>query len=174
MVSIRRLIRRLLLSMITFVCVAPVIGQVAKTPDLSGTWKFNPALSAYAKNNTAMAKAIAESIVIISSGESIEFHQSLGTGDNVTRTYRIDGKEHLADVRHADPVVIRGYSTAMWKGSTLVVEFRSHLDDPAHPNLVAPEAHVSEKWNLSSDGRVLTEKFETSYGYKMTLVYEKQ
>ncbi len=163
-------IRRLLPILIAFVCAAPAIGQVATTPSFSGTWKLNPALSVYAKNNSA----IAESIVIISSGDSIEFHETLRTGGHATRTYRIDGKERLTDVMHADPTVIRGFSKATWKGSTLIVDFHTHLDDPGHPSVVTPEAHVTEHWGLSSYGRVLTETFDSSYGDKMILVYDKQ
>jgi hypothetical protein len=168
------LIRRLLPIFIAFFCAGPTIGQVATTPNLSGTWMLNHALSLYEKKNGG----IAESLVIISSGESIEFRETLEDGGHTTRTYRTDGKERLTDVSHADPVVVHGYSKATWQDSTLVVQLRSHLDDPSRPTIAAamPDGHATWRWRLSSNGRVLTETSESSFPFvdKYTLVYDKR
>jgi len=166
------LIRQLLPIFIAFFCAGSTIGQVATTPNFSGTWTLNHALSTNSKKNGG----IAESLVIISSGESIEFHETLGNGGHTTRTYRTDGKERLTDVSHADPVVVHGYSKATWQDSTLVVQFHSHLDDPTHPAIAAATtgARATWHWRLSPNGRVLTETFESSLGDKYSLVYDKQ
>jgi hypothetical protein len=67
---------------------SPALAQTATTPDLSGTWKLNLAKSKLDKHN----KIKSETITIITSGDTIQFHHAADPKD-LLYTYVADGKE---------------------------------------------------------------------------------
>jgi len=164
-------IRWLLPIFLAVLLAAPARAQRAATPDFSGIWKLNLTKSKLGKTGSANS----ESIVVTCSCQSIRIHYPTTNGEGYTRIFPIDGKEHLQRGMDTGSVHIQGYSKAEWKGSTLVIQIRSHLDDPEHPTIVEPDVHASERWSLSSDGRVLTETDDGPTGLmNRILVYDNQ
>jgi hypothetical protein len=164
-------IRWLLPIFLAVLLTAPARAQRIATPDFSGTWKLNLTKSKLGKTSSANS----ESIVVTCSGQSIQIHYPMTNGVGYTRTFLIDGKEHPQGSMDTGSVHIQGYSKAEWKGSTLVIQIRSHLDDPEHPTIIEPDVHASERWSLSSDGRILTETDDGPTGLtSRILVYDKQ
>ncbi len=160
---------RWLLILIVFVWAFRANAQSPTTPNLAGIWSLNLLRSRTVQNDSS----ISESMTIICAGQSIQLEETLKSGGHKTRTYIVDGKEHLMDETRSGSITSRGYSTAVWNGSTLVIDYRAHLDDPDNPNIVTPDSHLSQRWNMSADRRVLTLTIE-GLGTKRVLVYNKR
>jgi hypothetical protein len=92
----------------------------------------------------------------------------------VTRTYIVDGKEHVQQSVHSPSVTIIGYTTAAWDGSTLVIEVRSHLEDPETPTIQQPDIRGTERWSMSAGGQILTQVMDLPEVNNDTLVYDRQ
>jgi hypothetical protein len=141
-------------------------------PDLSGTWKLNPAKST-AGNGVYTGP---ETMIVRCSGQTMQVH-STSRGHGRTRTYIADGKEHSADKWVTGSAQALGYSKAEWKGSTLFMEFRVHIDDPDNPAVKTPDSRATQLWTLSGNGRVLTlssESFGRGGVLSSVQVYDKQ
>jgi hypothetical protein len=106
-------------------------------------------------------------------GQTIRTHTSAKPG-GVTRTYIVDGKEHVQQSVHSPSVTIIGYTTAAWDGSTLVIEVRSHLEDPETPTIQQPDIRGTERWSMSARGQILTQVMDLPGVNRDTLVYDKQ
>jgi hypothetical protein len=164
-------IRWLLPIFLAVLLTTPDRAQRAATPDFSGIWKLNLTKSKLDKTGSTNS----ESIIVTSSVQSIQVHYPTTNGEGYTRIFLIDGSEHPQGSMDSGSVHVRGYSKAEWKGSTLVIQIRSHLVDPEHPTIVEPDVHALERWSLSSDGRILTETDDGPTGLtKRILVYDKQ
>jgi len=143
---------------------AAAVAEDNAPPDLSGTWVINPT-----KNQPPMDVADTEVIVVTCAAQRIQFHFTTN-GKASEQTYTVDGNEH-SQVQNA-PVAYRGYSKAKWEGSILVTEMRVQMEDD--PGRKEPFVHFTERWSLSSNGRVLTRTIDGPDPNKRILVYDKQ
>jgi hypothetical protein len=154
--------RKLLITVTLALAVAfSALAQTAPTPDLSGTWVFNPTKSKLSKHTSTGS----ETIVIKCAGDSIHI-ATASDGKQSTEMYVVDGKEHVQ-------INVQGggqwYSKAQWKKSVLITEFAGRVKgiDGGDFEIM----HVKVRWILSADGRVLTRQFEDP---SQLLVYDKQ
>jgi hypothetical protein len=163
---------RCLVAVLLAVFALPLLAQNSATPDLSGTWKLNPAKSTAGIGGLTDA----ETMIIRCSGQTIQVH-STSPGHDRTRTYIADGKEHIAVKMVSGFAQNLGYSKAEWRGSTLFIEVRAHTDDPDNPTVKTPDSRVTQLWTLSGNGRVLTlssGSFGSSGVLSPVQVYDKQ
>jgi membrane-bound inhibitor of C-type lysozyme len=139
---------------------ASTIAQAPATPDLSGTWKLNPAKSKVAKKTTLDP----ETLVINCAGASIEIAIS-SNGKQSLAMFIADGKEHLVkDVPGSGQI----YNRAEWKKSVLVTALGARVNSPGLGDTIAEH---EQRWSLSPEGRVLAREFDNP---KQTFVYDKQ
>lgn len=130
--------------------------QTAATPDLSGTWKLNPAKSKLPKKPPTKP----ETITIIADSDKIQFHHSGDPKDRL-ETFIADGEEHPLGIwLETEP---RHFVKTSWDKSTLVIEFINHGLDAAFNSI--------QRWSLSPDGKSLTMEIP---GPNLSYVYDKQ
>jgi len=161
---------RYFLSVLVLLLVAgnvPAVGQTdAGHPNLSGTWKLNPAKSKVPKG----ADIGSGTIHIDCFGSTFRID---GAGDAMdqSRTWIADGEEH--SVMHVEPEGRqRGYDLihiAYWKKASLVTEVNIHVNADAGSRASLPPRVV--RWTLSKDGRQLSRESDDP---KQILVYDKQ
>lgn len=155
----------LLTFLLAVVFAEPLFGKrAAGTPDISGTWVLNVNKSKLAKGSGIKS----ETIVIECSASTVTMRDNVG-GKLTTHTYFIDGKDHpLAEV-HGGEVMVKAH----WKKSTLVIETSGRVKTPNNPLSGSEAWHTEDKWSLSADGRVLTDK-STGFDTMTVSVYDKQ
>jgi hypothetical protein len=132
--------------------VAPAFAQTPAPPDLSGTWKLNPAKSKVSKKTTLDP----ETVVIKCAGASVEIATS-SKGTQTLEMFIADGKEHV-DLNV--PRAGQWTSKAEWKKSVLITEIVARVKgiDGGDFEIM----HNTNRWTLSPDGRSLAEKVSTS------------
>jgi hypothetical protein len=82
--------RTLAISGLAILSAASAFAQAPGTPDVSGTWKFNPQKSKFAKR----ASIGPETLIIKCAGNSI--HVAFASeSKEPTEMYVVDGKEHV-------------------------------------------------------------------------------
>ena len=158
-------VRMMLLTLSLLVAlVEPLFAKPSARPDISGTWILNIDKSKLAKGTDIHS----ETLVIACSESTITIRDDVD-GKLSTRTYLADGKDHpFAEVRGGQDFV-----RASWKKSTFVIEVSGRLKTP-NSSLDGSEVwHTEDRWSVSADGRVLTEKSE-AFDTTTTLVYDKQ
>lgn len=141
-----------------------VFAKPSPRPDISGTWVLNIDKSKLAKGTDIHS----ETLAIACSESTITIRDDVD-GKVSTRTYLADGKDHpFAEVRGGQDFV-----KASWKKSTLVIQVSGRLETP-NSSLDGSEVwHTEDRWSVSADGRVLTEKSE-AFDTTATLVYDKR
>lgn len=127
------------------------------TPDLSGTWKVNPA-----KSQTSQGSKLPVRIMtIVVSGDTLRMRPSTDVGQF---TFVVNGREHVETALDASGTI---YTRAFWKEGSLFAEIiiRSHDGSEV--------IHTRDRWTLSSDGNQLTDQ---GYGPHVlgTVVYDRQ
>jgi len=160
--------RALAIAGVAMALAAPAFARKSTSPNLSGTWIFDPAKSKLAKH----ADASAETLVISVSGEAIQFHYT-SNGKDHTESFIVDGKEHpFARFQGGE-----GVQKAGWKKSTLVIEIVGRVHGPDPNSLGDFEAlRTTARWTLAADARSLANKVSGGLGDTpdQTLVYDKQ
>ena len=155
------MLRRCLLAVLVAALALPLLAQNSATPDLSGTWVFNPAKSKLAKK----VKIDSETLVIKCAGNSIHI-ATASNGKEETEMYVVDGKEHV------DLNVPGGgqlYSKAQWKKSVLTTETAARVKGIDGGDF--DTIHEKERWTVSADGHSLIRELEDP---KQLFVYDKQ
>jgi hypothetical protein len=132
------------------------------TPDLSGTWKLNPAKSKTTKGTELRARIL----VIQVSGTTIR----MGI-DTPQTPFVVDGNEHFVREVEAGGMI---YTKAYWKKSALFTEVIGRVKAPSMPSIDGSEVyHATDRWTLSSDGNQLTDEGIGSHVVG-TIVYDRQ
>jgi len=163
--------RQKIVCAITMLCVLVVPAAVptfaekdTKHPDLSGTWKLNLKESGFSSKKNS---PIAETLTITSDGLTIEMRQvSVVDGHEIVRTFVTDGQPHI----FKDPRLGEVETAAMWERSTLVTVSGKH--ESWQPGKISTRA--TDRWDLSNDGRTLTDLPTRSGFSRQAYVYEKQ
>jgi hypothetical protein len=149
------------------ILTAPANAQNTATPDISGTWKLNPAKGTLAPHLGWRA----ETYVIRCAGSVIRI---VGIsvnpdGNRSTQAVRFvaDGKEHPITTNREGASAV-----SHWSKASLVTEmtFRRTVPLTLEPTGIL-EVHITERWTLSSDGRELTTDFDKS---DQIFIYDKQ
>ena len=157
--------RRLLLTLaLSATLASPAFAQSAATPDLSGTWKLNPAKSKGDKHETITSGTLV--IISISADSSLEFRYTID-GKDYTHRYITDGNERpIAEVlgRQRSPYLYTMVK-AQWQKSVLVIEQSGRTGDESEI------LHLTIRWSLQPDGKSLTMEVPTR---KLSYVYDKQ
>jgi hypothetical protein len=158
------------MAMKCFVTISLAIGlatlasaQNPPTPDFSGTWTLNLAKSKLVKGSPL----ISETIVIVCSGQTMQFHYTT-TRRDYTYTFITDGQEHPV-AQYQDGAEI---AKAAWKkeGTVIALVVKSKSSNmPAFLETTGGK----DTWTISSDGRVLTDKVSSEYGGEVS-VYDKR
>ncbi len=136
-------------------------GFAQPTPNLAGTWTFDPAAS------TGIPQAKGALLLVISqSGDELTFEYYRGTtddhGDPIQTTYyTTNGRERMGNKVRTYVAYVKSY----WERQTLVVRTRAVIDATGEQTF-----DMEERWTLSKDGNTLTEK--ASDGTKV--VYTRQ
>ena len=114
----------------------------AQHPDLSGSWTMNPARSDYGP--LPVPEKLTQRIEHADPALRIVSTQS-GRGGQVTSEvkYSTDGRESVHRIMGNE-----ARSTAKWSGGTLLIDTRFTAQ--------GADVLLSDKWNLSADGRSLT------------------
>lgn len=147
---------------------AAMFSRDAATPNFSGTWRLR---SVHSK--TAKAATAPEQLIIACTDQSIQVRTSTNPG-SLTRTYVVDGKEHLQLSARIGSVTTSVYTRAMWDGSTLVIQIRSHLEDVNTSNIREPDIRGTERWSMSAGRHTLRQIFDIPGVSEETLIYFKQ
>jgi hypothetical protein len=125
-----------------FACLASGGITAAQPPNLTGTWKMNPARSDYGP--LPAPEKLTQKMEHQDPSLKITTVQGGRSGDLTSETvYSTDGRETVNKVMGAE-----ARSTARWTGRVLHVETR--LQVQGH------EIQFSDRWDLSADGRSLT------------------
>jgi len=165
------------IALLAAVCVGfssslPCAGQIAATPDLSGTWVLNLQKSKMPKSMTIES----EKVVVVRMGSIVEFHFTTNGKRAKTYTYSVDGKEHFLSEMVSSPNHFRDYYKAKWQGTALVVTHRMSVEVTPIPIYAATdEDGFTERWSLSPERRSLTRTFTGREAALNSLtVYDKQ
>jgi len=150
----------LIVAMLAFVWSAvPTLAQSAPAPNLSGTYKLNLAKSRQA----AGIKIKPETLIVTTSRSIVEFRYTANGENPTTRKYVVDGDEHFLQELVSSPNHFRSYYTSKWKGGALVTQIRMRMETSDTPRVGETEGdHVTERWSLSPDHRVLTQSLTGS------------
>ena len=133
-------------------------------PDISGTWILNVNQSKLPKGDPTHS----ETIVIACSGSQIAMRDNVD-GKRSTTMYYLDGKEHpFAEVEGGEDL-----RKAHWKKNILVIETVARVKAQNSALNGSALWRLQDRWSLSADGRVLTEKSE-GFDTPEVRVYEKQ
>jgi len=150
---------------LAFLLAAPAQAQSEPAPpDLSGTWVLNLSKSKLMKHSTLTA----ETVVITYTGQLIRFRDTI-SGKEDDRNFKTDGKEYPYATSRVGQNVVK----ATWKQSTLVIENVGRVRAPDGMGDMET-LHLIDRWTLSADGRVLTDKSSGDFGAGQTFVYDKQ
>jgi len=139
------------------------VAALAQThPDLSGTWKMDPARSETAHQDVPVGQV---SLVVAQTGSEVAVEIRTNAKDraaiaNEKLTYRLDGVENTAMGDGQVPIVCKAH----WDGADLVTETRRNLRDST----------VTTRWVFSMDpgGRELTVRkaLTVQHGYQSPTV----
>jgi hypothetical protein len=152
-----------LLALILLIVARTVSAQDKVAPNLSGTWKMNPAKSKLPK----ASKIQSETVTIKQDGLQIEFHFDTD-GSQFVHSYTADKKEKV--IREVPQAGGKILEKAYWKGAALVTESKIVFNASSPIGEMMP---TKDSWTVSSDGLVLTEKSQSEEGQSET-VYDKQ
>ena len=152
---------------IVLLSIGPALAQAQSHTgtDLSGIWKLNRAQSRI-KGSRGL-----ENMLITRSGQSIQMRY---TPAGSTQTYIVDGKEHLGRVFPSGSGRVNAYTTAVWRGSTLVIGIRTHLEDPDKRDTKQPDLRGTSRWSLSANHRLLAQINDIPGVPEEIMVYDKQ
>jgi len=139
------------------------VAQSAAPPDLSGTWKLNLQKSKLEKGGDIPS----HNVLISCTGSTIQMN--FANSGEPTYTYIADGKERSGGADGRREIFFK----ASWKRSVLIVETRVHesLSEVAGSPFGWDLIHMTERWTLSTDGKVLTRDFGNA---KEIYLYDKQ
>jgi hypothetical protein len=151
------------LALILLIVPTTASAQEKVAPNLSGTWKMNPAKSKLPK----ASKIQSETVIIKQDGPQIEFHFDTD-GNQSVHSYTADKKERV--IREVPQVGSKIVEKAYWKGAALVTESKIVFNASSPIGEMMP---TKDSWTVSSDGLVLTEKSQSEDGQSET-VYDKQ
>jgi hypothetical protein len=156
------MLRRCLLAVLSAVLALPLLAQKPAPPDLSGTWVLNTSKSKLPKSKLPKsAVPDPERLVITCAGDRIEMHFKFD-GRESTTWYIADGHEHpTAEWQETTETSAK----TSWIDSVLVTETIKR--DVVHATL----SRSTERWSLSSDGRVLTRELLHP---KLLFAFDKQ
>ena len=137
------------------------IAQI-KTPDLSGTWKLNlqrSSVETRTVQDIAPDRIYVQSIAAIKNGLTIATKTN-GAANRLDGTWQISVKFKIEKVGKN-----YRYSRAYWEGATLVVE---QGDREAKKDTIPFAIYIRESWQMSFDGKVLTQLRRTVQGKTLT------
>ena len=145
---------------VALVLATPSWALAQATPDLSGTWRVNPAAG------NAARLIFPTDLVITQSSTELTVERTRVRQGAISAVYRLDGSRVDVEV----PSGITETAEASFDGVTLVIASRRSFASPAGEIVV----ELRETWTLEGD--VLTiEKTETQVGESQTgsAVYDK-
>jgi hypothetical protein len=154
--------RQLLIAITLALAVAfSALAQNPVTPDLSGTWVFNPAKSTLRKDSAIKS----ETIVIDYKKSTIVFHYKTD-GKKSTETYTPDGQKRVATDMSSGQLI----SKTSWQDSVLVIESTLQVKVPNVVVTVSGLKPIIDRWTLAPDGRTLSHETDDP---KQIFVYDK-
>jgi hypothetical protein len=138
--------RRALL-LLTLAALLPA-SAIAQTPDFTGTWKINMIKSdAAPQGRGGQQMDLSKMVVAITqTAELITLVQS-GTGQELTTSYYLDGRESTNAARRGEMK-----SKSKWDGDKLVTEGSATLEGPNGQMTLT----MKEVRTLSGDGKTMT------------------
>lgn len=154
--------RQLLIAITLALAVAfSALAQNPVTPDLSGTWVFNPAKSTLRKDSAIKS----ETIVIDYKKSTIVFRYKTD-GKKSTETYTPDGQKRVATDMSSGQLI----SKTSWQDSVLVIESTLQVKVPNVVVTVSGLKPIIDRWTLAPDGRTLSHETDDP---KQIFVYDK-
>ncbi len=162
----RTLTRQSLLAVAAFVLILslPCAAQESDPSILSGNWVLNVAQSKLDKHMPITS----QTLVISYAAPMITFHYTTD-GKDLVVTWTLDNKDHTV----ANPAFpnMQTIFKASWKKAALTTDNSSRFGSPGNQMTTL---NREERWTLSADGKVLTEKTGGDHDWDHTYVFDKQ
>lgn len=141
-------------------------GDLLSKPDLSGVWVLDKSRGNYRKVNAALAEG---GITLVVSHREPEI--------KITRRFMLDGKERVQELAYytdnrgeKNPAMMVDAlieSKTKWDGRKLVSKLTADASmsrsSAIRTRNIRMDIRMSEKWELSADGKTLTQTTETSF-----------
>ncbi len=147
-----------------FILSLPCAAQDSDPSILSGTWVLNLAKSKIDKR----FPIVSQTVVITYSAPTIQFKYTTD-GKDLTIVWTVDNKDH--SIRNPAFPNMETISKASWKKSALTTDNKSRFGSPGNQTTSLVR---EERWTLSADGKVLTEKTGGDNDWDHTYVFDKQ
>ena len=158
--------RAMIALVVALVLATPSWALAQATPELSGTWRFNPDTSPGGRGGNSARLLFPTDLVVTQSSTELTVERTSVRQGAISAVYKLDGSR--VDVEA--PIGITETAEASFDGATLVIASRRSFPSPAGEMVV----ELREIWTVKGDV-LMIEKTETQFGESSTgsAVYDK-